>query len=1100
MPRKLLSVTILSFLFHFAILFQVSAASLLAQNVVIKKNNMTYGQLFNEIEKQTGISTILSNNEIDLNDKIQIDAQTFELDNLLKEVTEGTGLTYELIEDYIVIKPLKPNEKNVDNAAQQPEKLSISGKVVDINGEPIPGATVRLEDGRGGTITQTDGSFILVYIKSESGHVLVVSFIGMETQKIPIGNQVTFQITMKESVAKIEDVVVNGFFTKKRDVSTGAVTTIKSEELLQVSSTNVLQALSILTPGLQLIENNETGSDPNQIPEFIIRGTTSLATEGELGLNSPLIIIDGVEVSMQQLYDIDIFDIDRVDILKDASATVFYGERAANGVIVITRKKVEQKDVRVRYNFVPMFVFPDLTSFKILDARRKLDFERIAGLYDNPYGEDDQAYLYKLNNINRGVNTDWIAQPLRISYAHNHSVSVTGRGSSMEYGVTGRYGDSRGVMKDDYRKNYQLGFFYSYHLSDKLTISYRADFGQTNIKNSPYGNFSNYVKMNPYNPIYDEFGEIIPRYSFYNNQANMQKNPLYDALETSSFDVSKSKNIRNNLNLRWDIKKGLYITARGDVSVNDRKSDVYASPEAVAFMNTDDPLKKGLYSVNGSEGVNFSGNVVLNYNLVFDNEGTVLGIHAGGNISKNRSSNFGFSAQGFRKDHLSDINFASQYIDGAQPSGGENLSNSVGGFTNMNFSLKNRYYLDGSIRVSGSSKFGVDNRYAPFWSVGIGWNLHNEDFLKRDWINILRFRMSKGVVGSVNFPPYQAITTYRYDRNSYITGLGALPITMGNPLLTWQSTANFNVGINGTLFDNRFDFSFDYYKQDTEDMLLAIDLPPSVGVESTKTNLGEMVNSGFDLRVSAAIIRTDDIYWRLTASGSHTFNQIKKIGEALKRKNEEIGSDEGLVVPRVLFKEGGSATAIYAVRSAGIDPATGKEIFINKDGEHTFVYDTNDKVEVGNTNPALRGGISTSFRYKGITLSSSMSYTLGGDIYNGTLAGKVENIEPMENVDERAYTLRWKQPGDVVSFLGIPQNNQNNGHTERFVQRRNELYISNINVSYEFKTNFLKNIGLKRLRVGFGLNDIARLSTVKFERGMSYPYSRNYNIIISPTF
>ena len=357
------------------------------------------------------------------------------LETALKEVLNGK-YDFELIDKTIVIRPLLQQE-NADYV--------IKGKVMDDKGNPLPGVTIRLDSTNWGTSTNLNGEFEMT-LKMSKGH-LIFSFIGFKTKRVAFTQGKFLSVTLEEEVTQMDEVVVNGMFTQNKNSYTGSVTTIKSEDILAVSNTNLLKAISILSPGLRIVEDNEAGSDPNHIPEIIIRGTTSIASQGEYGLNTPLIILDGVEISLSQLYDLDIYEIDRIDVLKDASATSIYGEKAANGVIVIERKKVTDRQIRVRYNFVPGFEFPDVKSYDYCNATQKLELERLAGLYNSADGSLDEAYNEKFKRIQRGANTNWIAKPLRNSTSFNHSISMTGRGGGMDYGVTARYSDKRGVMK-----------------------------------------------------------------------------------------------------------------------------------------------------------------------------------------------------------------------------------------------------------------------------------------------------------------------------------------------------------------------------------------------------------------------------------------------------------------------------------------------------------------------------------------------------------------------------------------------------------------------------------------------------------------------------
>ena len=474
-------------------------------------------------------------------------------------------------------------------------------------------------------------------------------------------------------------------------------------------------------------------------------------------------------------------------------------------------------------------------------------------------------------------------------------------------------------------------------------------------------------------------------------------------------------------------------------------------------------------------------------------------ISAGSNIQYSRKQNASFIATGFIKDELSDLSFALSYPTG-HPSGSDKVSTGVGVFANANFSLWNRYFVDGSYRASGSSKFGSRNSFAPFWAFGAGWHLHNEKFIKDNlpWLNTFTFRYSMGYTGSVSFDYYQARTVYQYDsKYQYVSGIGALPKQMGNPDLKWQRTFNNNFGITAAFLDNRFNLSFDFYSNTTYDMLMPVTLPPSVGTSSMNVNFGQMNNKGLDLSVSGQIIRTKDLFWSMTLTGGHVMDKIQKISDDIK---DDITNPYDSSKPKILLQEGGSQYDIFAMRSAGIDPATGKEIFIKKNGEYTYDYDEKERVAVGNTNPILQGSWMNTVRYKGFSVSIATSYTFGADYYNSTLQNKVENINAEYNVDRRVFTDRWKQPGDHTRFLGIGTSTSTSMYSERFVEKRNELYISSIQVMYDFAPKAITRLGLRKLAVGFGLSDIAHISTVKFERGTSYPYCRGINLIFRPTF
>lgn len=842
---------------------------------------------------------------------------------------------------------------------------SISGVVYSADdNEPLIGAQVRIVGANVVTITDVNGrfSFKSVELKKQK---LQVSYIGMETQTVTAGHEM--KVVLKRDSKTLSDVVVNGYFTRKKQTFTGAAKTVTSDEIMKVAPNNILQTLATLDPSLNIAQNNAAGSNPNAVPDLVIRSTTSLSTGNEVGLNAPLIVIDGVEQSLQALYDMDINDIERVDILKDASATALYGENAANGVIVIERKRVSQSPVRIRYTVTPQLSFADLSSYDYCNAAQKLELEKRAGLYKSETGKLDESYFEKLALVTSGIDTDWKSKPVRNSFSHNHSLSISGRGSGLDYNVNANYQNTQGVMKDDGRTRYGMNVYLSYTAINNLVITLRASHDQLNTNSSKYGSFSSYLECNPYDSPYDQYGNLRSELSYETN------NPLYEA-SLSSFSKSQSRTQQVSLDVRYNIKPNFFITAQGSYNTSRGTSDVFRSPDSHDFKNETNISQKGKYTLGNTGSDQWAAKLVGNYIHNFDNDGTMLTLNLGGEIKRSKSTSSTLVATGFLSDDQNDIAYATTYPDGGKPLGSEDLSASLGGFLAANFMWKNRYVLDGSYRVSGSSKFGSDHRYAPFWSVGAGWNIHNEEFAKKlGWINTLRLRGSYGYTGSVKFSSYQAVTTYKYNSDylSY-TGVGAIPIGMANPDLKWQTTKKLNVGITSSLFGDRLNVNFDVYNEKTTDMLIDRSLPPSSGTTSVKANLGSQTSNGIEFSLWGKIIKTRDWEWSLSVNGLHSKTTINNISDAMKRMNEQnasgfTSSDGSTNIasssPLFQYREGESPSAIYAVRSAGIDPATGNEIFIKKDGSYTYKYDSKDQVSCGDTNPTLQGSISSMLQY-----------------------------------------------------------------------------------------------------------------------------------------
>lgn len=946
-----------------------------------------------------------------------------------------------------------------------------------------------------GVVTDAEGVFS---VDVPAGAQLKFTYIGYKEQVVTPSFDKTLHIIMVEDANTVGEVVVNGFFTRSKQTFTGSANTYTSDDILRISPTNVFQALATLDPGMSVTQNNSMGSNPNNIPDLVIRSTTSIGTSNEVGLNAPLIVIDGVETTLQALYDIDVHDIERVDVLKDASATALYGENAANGVIIIERKRVSQSPVRIRYSFVPKFSFADLSSYDLCNASQKLELERRAGLYNlNENGTVlTPAYYERLALVSSGINTDWISQPVRNSFSHDHSLSVSGRGSGLDYNITGNFSNTAGVMKDDARNRYGMNIYLSYRAVDKLILTLRASHDEVKTKASKYGDFTSYLEANPYDSPYDAMGNLRTKLSY---DAN---NPLYEA-SLSSFDKASTRTQSLSLDARYNFRPNLYVTAQGAYTTARGTSDVFVSPKSNTFATVTTLQQKGSYQLGNTSTDQQSTKLVGNWIHSFDDEGTMFTLNMGGEIKRADKRSRYVSATGFLSDDLADIAYATAYPAGSYPGGSQSIEATVGAFTAANFIWKNRYVVDGSYRLSGSSKFGENKRYAPFWSAGLGYNLHNEEFIKKlGWVDLLRLRGSYGHTGSVKFDAYQAVTTYYYSTDYlHYAGVGAVPYAMSNPDLTWQTTKKTNIGLTSGFFKNRLNISFDYYHELTDDMLIDVSLPPSSGATKVKNNLGSQKSDGFEFSLWGKIIQTRDWSWNLSVNGLHSKTVIQDISDALKRQNETNANSNTFSAPLVQYREGESPTTIYAVRSAGIDPASGKEIFIKTDGTYTYTYDAKDQVGVGDTNPWMQGSLSSYLTYKQFSLSLNFSYRFGGDLYNSTRAAKIENIDPQKNADVRAFTERWSQAGDVVPYLNISTTGgQTFVNTDRFVERDNELWLSNVNLQYNVPDQWVKKYGLQKLYVGVGTEDIFRLTSARYERGTSYPYSRSVNFSLSVTF
>ena len=989
-----------------------------------------------------------------------------------------------------------------------PDDLNVAtGVVVDKKtGEPLISVNVAVwADGRllTGTSTDFEGKFKI--ISPVIDFELRISYVGYNEAKFSSKNGALhdLRVELSEESNTLTEVVVTGFVTKNKETFTGSATEISGVELRQVSGTNLISAISALTPGMAMVQNTSQGSNPNHTPELVLRGMSSFSNSGQQ-VNQPTIILDGTEITMQDLYDLDINEIENITVLKDASATALYGSKAANGVIVITRKPIQESTLRVQYNFTGNFQLPVLSDYNVLSAAEKLEYERLAGLYDSKgeinattglplQYEYDELYNQRYKLIAAGQSSDWLSQPARAALSHDHSLRVYGGASNLRYELTGRFGDTRGVMKGDYRKRTGIGFKLDYYVGN-LTISNRTTYQEVAVKNSPYGSFSQYVQMNPYDRMYNADGTPNMNLSWDLN------NPLYEA-SLGSFSKSGERTLTNSTDLRWDISKMFLLTGHFNVTSAAGGSDIFTSPNSLAYKYVTDLSKKGEYTKGTSDAIGYNGNIVGTFNKFFKDE-SLVSLSAGWEINHSKSSAETLQVIGFFNDDMSYIGNAAGYPTDSKPFGSQAETADVGFFITGNFSFRNRYFIDATWRTTGSSQFGENNRFGHFWSGGLGWNVMNEPFMKavKKNFDVFKVRGSAGYTGKVTFSPFQAMTMYQYLNDyEYKNGIGAIPVTIGNVDLTWERTMNYNVGLDLSMFDRRLNFTVDAYIRNTEDLLLDKAKAPSTGVTSATSNLGELQNKGIEYQIDGYVFRTGDFYWRLATSGYMNRNKITKIDKALEEINKQNQQNADLyLTPLPQYAEGESVTALKLVRSAGIDPATGKEVYIKRNGEYTFEYDPVDKVLIGDTEPAWAGTFSTNVFWKGFSVYALFNFRTGAWVYNTTRATKVEGADPKQNADQRVFDDRWKQPGDHAVYKDIADTSRPE-QTDRFAEKENTLSLGSLNLCYEFSDKVCKQMKLRNLRLGVNFTDILRLSTVKIERGTDYLYSQGFEFYLNVT-
>jgi TonB-linked SusC/RagA family outer membrane protein len=997
--------------------------------------------------------------------------------------------------------------KMLEETSQQQKELLIRGSVKDKDGFPLPGVTVQIKGTTQGTTTDEEGEYYIM-VKGVEKPVLVFSFIGMETQEVKFQKgKHRMDVVLEESTLTLQETVVTGIYTRNIESFTGSVATFSGDDLKLIGPQNILKSLSMLDPSIIITENRLQGANPNAKMDININGKMSivdLENQYETDPNQPLFILDGFETTLETISDMNMDRVESISILKDAASTAIYGSKAANGVIVVETKKPQAGKLRVNYNGSLTVAWADLSDFNMMNSEQKLEFEKLGGAFKSsnggmgyvnigPDGEIIaesmmQEYYNKLRLVREGYDTYWMNEPLRTAYSRTHNLHLDGGDSAFRYGIGLSYNKNMGVMKGSDRNVFNGTVNLTYRV-DNFSFSSQTNIGNTDSDNETVA-FSRFSRMNPFYAKRTEDGQIARH--VYKSGSETVYNPLWD-FNQNSFNKSNAHNVTENLQVEWRILPELRF--RGSIQYNLSKTlaEKFVSPNEISELQKD-ALKKGSYSNTSTNSNGYNGRLNLTY-------GTAIGKHtvngvAGVTFSERNNKNFGFTVEGYQNDQFSNPNFSNGYPDGDKPTSVDNKTRSASYYANFNYSYDMRYLLDFNYTTSGASQFGIDNPFTPVWAIGIGWNIHREKWFEGSKnFNYLKLRASYGNPGNQNFNAKLAGNVYEYIRNYYNPfGMAASIQAWGNRGLKWQKTQTYNVGLDAQFFQSRLNFTLNYQYRQADPMLVNIDLPTSTGVSTTPINIGATRNNSFSANMTAYIFKQRDLNWYISANLNHNNSEYYNIGDVLEKLNEKGRAGTSLL----RYHDGASLTGLYTVLSAGIDPATGNEIFVNRDGTYTYEHNQKEEILYGDTNPDVQGSINTSLTWKDFSFGASFSYRMGGDIQLSTLLNKVENISESAllnyNHDVRALTERWKKPGDISKFKRI-DDRSSTPMSSRFVATENTLQCSSINIGYRTtRAKFLKSIGATSLNVTAYMNDIFRISNIKEERGLDYPFQRSFSL------
>jgi len=1133
-------------LLFFACLFMGSP--LMAQTVTLSVKNVSLESVFPTIEKQSGYFFTYTKEQLKGTKPISVELKNATLKEVLDNCFRDQPVGYELLDRSIIVKIVTKQHPVVTNTDAL---LTIKGTVLDNDDSTaLLGAGIAVKGNNRGALAGNDGSFELRNISKDA--VLLISYTGYATQTLKVeGLQQNFTVRLVRVAKKLSDVSIStGYYRRPVENFTGAGVSVTGDQLRKVNTLNVFDAMKSFDPSMRIPDNTTMGSDPNTLPKIEIRGTNNFPQTGTTAQvvpttggaipsgadftasyinnpSQPLFIMDGFQVSLQQVYDLDINRIERFTILKDAAATAVYGSRAANGVIVIETKQPIAGRLRVSYSGNLQVTMPDLTSYNLLNAPDKLQLEKNVGLYssNNPALDLQLKELYnqRLYGVKQGINTYWLSKPLQVGTGQHHSLSLEGGDQSIRYALNLSYNNLTGVMIGSDRNTYAVDVNLSYHKKN-LTFKNITGFSFNKSNNSSYGSFSQYGDAIPYYAPRDSIGNLLKILDNvnYGTTSGYFTNPMFNATVNTK-DYSLYTNVFNNTNIDWTIGNGFRVIGRFSITKQTDEADQFFPPSHTMFASQTNYTLKGLYNKSWSDFTGFEGGLQLDYNRK-------IGKHqffssTGTSIAQQTSNATGISVNGFASDNMNLISLGNSYVANSTPSASANVVRRASFFSNLNYSYDSRYQVDLSLSADGSSQFGSNNRFAPFWATGLAWNAHKEKFFSalKNIFNQMRFRASIGETGTQNFPPYLANQSYGYSTNSQYRGqLAASLLGYGNPNLQWQQTLHKNIGTDLVMFKSRLTIKADYYVDHTDNLILDISTAPSVGFSSYKDNLGSMQNTGVEINLNYFVLQNKrkSVYWSVFVNGMHNTNKILQISNSLKQLNT-INNSGKQTAPTLLYQEGKSVNSIWAVKSLGIDPSSGQELYQTASGGKTFTWNAADKVIVGDGIAQWIGNFGSNVTVKGFTLGLYFNYQYNGQLYNQTLADKVENVYMTltpanqasnpnntiynKNLDARVLTDRWQKPGDIAFFKGINNldgtlNTSVTNATSRFLMRNDFINCSSASLSYILPAKFQKKFRMQNARIGLLMNNIFRVSTVQAERSTAYPFAENVSFNISASF
>ena len=908
--------------------------------------------------------------------------------------------------------------------------ITVSGTVVDSEGAPLIGVNIQVKGSTVGTSTDIDGQFSIDEVDADA--ILIFSYIGYQTLEVPVNNQTTLTVTLQEDLQRLDEVVVVGYGSQTKRDLTGSVAQISNKELESVPVYNVGEALQGRASGVSIVNNSGA---PGSRVQIRIRGGNSM-----IGSNEPLYVVDGFPL-VGGLNFINPADIETIDILKDASATAIYGARGANGVVMITTKSGSgSEEGRISINSY----YGIQNTAKRFDMLNAEEYAEVVNEFMKNNGE--QPY-FNSGNIPT-EETDWQDAIFRAAPVQSHTLSFSGGSGKTTYALSGNYYKQEGIIINSGVQKGLFRFNLDHEVKKWLNLSVNLNASRRENRSVPVDNgrrgntmFSGALAAAPGLSIYDEnglptrIGEVYP----FTDPGDM-RNPMLWA------EPYKSRSFANtilvNSLLDFKITEGLSFSTRFGLEFENSTSN--------GFSPIIYPNDRGGASTSNGYWNSFVNENILTYTKNF-NSAHKLTVMGGVTYQNYFSRGSGIGVSGFTNNITQDFNLGSAETTNPASSYASEWT-LLSGLGRVNYSFMDKYYLTASVRADGSSRFGQDNKWGVFPSGALAWRISEEDFIKDNasFIDNLKLRLSYGVLGNTAVSPYQSLdrlVSVNYIYGGSALSIGYAPAGISNSQLKWETTREIDLGFDLSIARSRLNFTFDYYKKNTADLLASVPLAPSVGFGSILQNLGEIQNQGVEFGAEAYILQ-GDFGWDV--SGNISFNRNEVVEIAGGSDVVTVGQTSGLPGYNIA-RVGEPLGAFYGYIEDGLDDnGQIKYVDFNQDGEITPL----DRVIMGNPYPKFEFGFNTDFSYKNLALNVFLQGVQGNDIFFATAFTNLNSFQRTQNQFSDLIGNYWTEanPDPHAKYPKISALTQMRP-SDRFIFDGTYLKIKSVQLSYNLPTN-----------------------------------------------